>query len=211
MFYLSKRCYKVFALIGENRKFMYQHLTVLDTGACPNFIRADKIPPGSSATIQGRQGPSAADANGRPLTITGIISLLARIGQRLQTVNFFGCERLAATVILGCDFNDKHVEAIYPRWLEIELVDGTTVPIVRKLFQDRPMRRRCRRSRSTQKMYHTLAPSCGWSSPSRFLQDRKPGRGNLPEERAVHFGTLSRSARSTSTIHPEWGCPSYGR
>ena len=42
------------------------------------------------------------------------------------------CERLAAPVILGCDFNDKFVESIYPRRKMVGLDDRTKVPFVRK-------------------------------------------------------------------------------
>ena len=42
------------------------------------------------------------------------------------------CGRLAAPVILGCDFDDKLVEGIYPRRKVVKLDDGTKVPIGRK-------------------------------------------------------------------------------
>ena len=45
---------------------------------------------------------------------------------------FIVCERLTAPVLLGCEFNDKFVEAIYPRRKLVELDDGTKIPIVRK-------------------------------------------------------------------------------
>ena len=45
---------------------------------------------------------------------------------------FLVCDRLAAPVILGCDFCDRVVEAIYPRKRVVELDDGSTVPIVRR-------------------------------------------------------------------------------
>ena len=45
---------------------------------------------------------------------------------------FIVCERFAAPVILGCEFNDKFVQSIYPRRKVVQLDDGTKIPIVRK-------------------------------------------------------------------------------
>ena len=41
-------------------------------------------------------------------------------------------DTLATSVILGCDFCDRHVEAIRSRQRKVEMNDGTTVPIISK-------------------------------------------------------------------------------
>ena len=132
MFALSRRSYKVYASFGLNPKLLVRQLSVLDTGAGPNFIRADVLPKGYSSLLAKGPMPSVADANGRPLSMSGIITLWVRLGSYLKRVPFFVCTRLAAPVILGCDFNDKHVDAILPRQKAVRLVDGSEVPIVRK-------------------------------------------------------------------------------
>ena len=76
--------------------------------------------------------PTIADANGRPLRTSGQIPLVVRLGNRTMKCTFIVCERLAAPVILRCEFNDRFVQAIYPRRKLVELDDGTKVPIVRK-------------------------------------------------------------------------------
>ena len=45
---------------------------------------------------------------------------------------FHRLRKAGRPVILGCEFNDKLVEAIYPRRELVELEDGTKIPIVRK-------------------------------------------------------------------------------
>ena len=73
-----------------------------------------------------------ADANGRPFRTSRQIPLVVRLGIRAMKFTLIVYERLAAPVILGCEFNNRFVEAIYPRRKLVELNDGTKVPIVRK-------------------------------------------------------------------------------
>ena len=54
------------------------------------------------------------------------------MGGSSELVTFYVAERLAADVILGCDFCDRHIEAIRPRKRLVEMDDGSTVPIVRR-------------------------------------------------------------------------------
>ena len=65
----------------------------------------------------------------------GLVDLVTRLGNRIVKVEFIVCERLAAPVILGCDFCDRFVEAIFLRKPLIEMDDGTTVPITRRSFR----------------------------------------------------------------------------
>ena len=85
-----------------------------------------------------RQGPlpNVADVNNNPIRMTGLVDLMVRLGTRIAKTEFIVCEKIAAPVILVCDFCDRFVEAIYPRKKNIELNDGSTVPIV-----SRPLKR----------------------------------------------------------------------
>ena len=68
----------------------------------------------------------------RTINSLGVVSSAVDIGGRVEIINFKVVERLAVPVILGCDYCDKHVEAIKPRQRVVERDDGTTVPIIRK-------------------------------------------------------------------------------
>ena len=67
---------------------------------------------------------------------TGFVDRVVRLGTCIAKTEFIVCEKIAAPVILVCDFCDRFVEAIYPRKKNIELNDGSTVPIV-----SRPLKR----------------------------------------------------------------------
>ena len=69
----------------------------------------------------------------------GLADLIARLVSRLVKLLFIACERLAAPLILGCDFMDRFVEAIYPKKKNVEMNDGTTVPITRKTLRRPPV------------------------------------------------------------------------
>lgn len=133
---MAKRNFKVYADVGPSTSLLSRKLAVLDTGAGPNFIRKSELLPGYETHVRYGPLPHISDANSNPIKMTGYIDQVARLGTRLVKVTFIVCESLAAPVILGCDFCDRFVEAIHPRKREVELDDGTKVPIVR-----RPMKR----------------------------------------------------------------------
>ena len=105
----------------------------MDTGDGSSFVRVDTFPPGWEAVVTPDEILTFADANGRPLRASGQIPLVVRLGDHTIRCTFVVCERLAAPVILRCEFNDKFVEAIYTRRKLVELEDDTKIPIVRKL------------------------------------------------------------------------------
>ena len=129
---MAKRNYKCYAELGLHPYLLTRKLTVLDTGAGPNFIREDELPSGYAEQLKNGPVPSVCDANRNPVRIKGTVDLLVRMGEHLARVKFNVCERLAAGVVLGCDYLDRFVEAIYPRRKTVELVNGQTVPIVRR-------------------------------------------------------------------------------
>ena len=135
---MAKRNYKVYTELGFEPSLLARKLTILDSGAGPNFIRKSELPPGFEDRIKFGPLPSVNDANSNPVKMVGLIDLVVRLGNRLVKVEFIVCERLAAAVILGCDFMDRFVEAIYPRRKTIEMDDGTTVPIVRRPLKRPP-------------------------------------------------------------------------
>ena len=108
-----RRNYKVYADIGTQRNVLSRVLSVLDTGAGPNFIRRSMLPPGAPV----RQGPlpSVSDVNNNPIAMSGTVRLVVRLGAYVVKLDFIVCERLAAPVILWCDYLDRFVEAIRPR------------------------------------------------------------------------------------------------
>ena len=124
---MQKRNYKVFAQLGTRISAMYRYLAVLDTGAGPNVIRSDALPPG--AVIKPHKTPPMRGANGRPLQTVGVTTLHVRVGTEGDRQQFIVCEQLAVDVILGCQFCDQYVEAIRPRDRTVVLNDRSVVPI----------------------------------------------------------------------------------
>ena len=133
IFILSRTNYKVHANLGITTKAMRRFAVVVDTGAGSSFIRKSALAPGMEKLIKPiMAGVPIKDANNNRLKIAGRIDLVCQIGDRADTVSFYVAEKLATDVILGCNYCDHHVEAIRPRKRLIEMVDGSTVPIIRK-------------------------------------------------------------------------------
>ena len=130
---MRKRNFIVYADIGVTPR----KLSVVDTGAGPNFIRKDELPLGVDVIRHGPL-PNVADANSNPIRMTGLVDFVVRLGIHISKTEFIVCERLAAPVIVGCDFCDRFVEAIYFRKKTIELDDGSTVPIERRPLKRSP-------------------------------------------------------------------------
>ncbi|CAN8069508.1 unnamed protein product, partial [Agarophyton chilense] len=115
---------------------MVRVLTVLDTGAGPNFIVESLLPLPLRSQIRLGVAPDFADANNNPLSTVGTVTLVVRLGSFVVKLDFIVCRKLATPIILGCDFCDKFIDAIRPRLKRVEMEDGSSVPIVR-----RPLRR----------------------------------------------------------------------
>ena len=130
---MAKRNYKIAAYLGLSRKSTARFVVVLDTGAGSSFIRKSLLTHELQKSIQPlTEEYNVKDANNRRITIEGTINLAVQVGTRFEIVKFNVVERLGTDVILGCDYCDKHVEAIRPRRRIVELDDGTTVPILKK-------------------------------------------------------------------------------
>jgi len=130
---MAKRNYKIHADIGITRRFTKRFVAVLDTGAGPSFIKRNVLPHGINHLLRKSTSETKiVDANERQVEVDGVIELSVIIGGRVESVQFNVVPRLAVDVIIGCDFCDKHIEAIRPRKCIVELDDGTAVPIVRR-------------------------------------------------------------------------------
>ena len=133
VYVLARRNYKVHANIGETVRHTTRFVVVLDTGAASSFINLRDIPvdvrkrimPPSSST-------NVRNASGSSVPIAGTIDLVVQVGESIEHVNFLVAKKLATSVILGCDFCDRHVESIRPRDRTVVMDDGSTVPIIRK-------------------------------------------------------------------------------
>ena len=133
LFVLARRNYKIHADLGFTRRDMARFEVTLDTGAGSSFVRKDVIPEKYWPSIRPlREDVRVRDAGNRSVRIAGTLDLVVNIGSRLETVRFYVVDKLAVTVILGCDFCDKHVDSIRPRKRTVVLDDGTEVPILKK-------------------------------------------------------------------------------
>ena len=126
VFLMTRRNFKVYADIGDSPTRLLRTLSILDTGAGPNFIRKNALPAGDLIPLSYGPLPDIADANSNPIQVKGIKRLLVRLKTRAYWVEFIVCDSLAAPVILGCDFCHKHVEAILPRQRLVDVVEGTS-------------------------------------------------------------------------------------
>jgi hypothetical protein len=106
----------------------YRMRATLDTGAGSNFIRTSNVPPDSRIDPTGGRW-RFIDANGRPLHITGLTTLITRLGDFTVPVEFLVVDSLSASMILGCSFIDTHVRSIRPKYKRVSFHQGTFVPI----------------------------------------------------------------------------------
>lgn len=72
------------------------------------------------------------DANDKRLRTIGYIALFVMLGTCVVQLDSVVCKSLAATVILGCDFCDRLVEAIRARARTAEMENGCLVPIFQR-------------------------------------------------------------------------------
>ena len=112
---------------------MSRVLSVLDTGAGPNLIRKSELPAGLETLVSFGPTQDIGGANNRLFRTAGTIKLLVRPGSFMATAEFIACRKLAVLLILGVDYCDLLVEAIYSRKKIVELADFSKVPIVRRV------------------------------------------------------------------------------
>lgn len=142
--YLKSENYKIFANIGLSGAVMYRHAVVLDTGAGPNCIRTDALPPGARGKLEAPPDFGVFDANGKPLTLEGCIKLDVEVGKCRVTASFIVCRHLQVGTILGTDFTNLHVHSIMCRDGFVEMKDGSQAEIIRQRAgkdEDAPVKR----------------------------------------------------------------------
>lgn len=107
---------------------MVRHHFILDTSAGPNFISEYFLSLLIHAQV--RQGfvTKIADANNSPLTTTGIVSRVLRVGNCVVQLKFIVYEMIAPLAILSCGLCDQYVDSIRPCTREVELENVSTVP-----------------------------------------------------------------------------------
>ena len=120
---LARKNYKVSADIGPTVGLMSRVLSVSDTGAGPNLIRKYELPAGLETLVSSRPTQDIGHASNRRLRTVGTIRMPVRLGRFVVTAEFIVCEKLVVPLILGADYCDRFVEAIYPRKKTVELAD----------------------------------------------------------------------------------------
>jgi hypothetical protein len=127
---MKSRNYKFTVSVGVSNSVLVPVLAVLDTGAGPNLIREDVLPPNwETLRLRGVPIPKVMNASGRLLHSKGVIVLIVQVGHLRTRVRFYVTAGLAVPCILGCNFIDRHVKSILPGDRRVELHDGGSVAI----------------------------------------------------------------------------------
>ena len=130
---LSAYNYKVEVAVSAKPTELKQYLSVADTDAGPNLIRADRVPPEILANVnRDRRIVNLSSASKHKLHTIGVVYLWMDIGGYACRQPFVVVRRLAADVIIGCTFLDDHAESLQIRRKVLILADGTVVPIRRR-------------------------------------------------------------------------------
>lgn len=131
--FVSTGCnYKLYANIGLAYTCEHRLMTKRNTGAGPNFKSKNELPIRFEIPIPNRPLPNVCNANKISVRMLGIINLQIHVGHTRDTIQFIVCETLAASAIIGSDFCDKHLKAIWPKLKLEELDSGNCILIVRK-------------------------------------------------------------------------------
>ena len=150
--YLSKFNYKVSAMIGPDVSSLRPHLTVLDTGAGPNLIRADLLPEQVISKInRSREIINLSSASNHKIDVLGTTLLTVKVGDQLTRTQFVVVRNLGADVILGCQYIDSAVAALNVNHRSLTLRNDDIVPILRR---------------------RAIPPSCESSTESKILFPR---------------------------------------
>lgn len=107
--------YEVHAKVGNPGTHPVELLTILDTGAEPNFIQKDIMADKMKHITDHGAFPNILDANGNPIRMTGRSNLQVELGTYGLTLDFISCDLLAAPCILGADLCNKIVLVRRPK------------------------------------------------------------------------------------------------
>lgn len=123
---LTLKNYKVYDDLGPTTGVMSRMVTE------PNMVRKSGVPPGMEALIAAGPPINIGERQKRPLRTIRNIQMPVRLGRFVALVDFVVCDKLAVPFMLGADFCDRFVEAMYRRKKMVELKDHSQVSIVRK-------------------------------------------------------------------------------
>lgn len=111
---------------------MYKLLDILNTGAGPYFLRKDQLTPfWKTQAVHDPEMTKIHDTNDNPLRIADSIKHHVHVGRMMELVNFPVCKLPAVPSKLRCSFCDQFMECINPETRIVELIDASTVSIVR--------------------------------------------------------------------------------
>lgn len=130
---LSLYNYKLEAKIGTSRASQQWRLTVLDSGAGPNLIRAALLSPETISSLDTkREVVNLASASNHRLDVLGIVILTVTVGTQTNRVPFVVVKQLGADAILGCSYMDQAIEDIKCQKRGVLLLNGDFVPVTRR-------------------------------------------------------------------------------
>ena len=131
IYVLRSTHYSISGSIGIDSKIMAPFITTLDTGSGFNLIRSAILPANAMAYVT-KEGnhPPLADANGNPLLVEGVIPLRLRLGNAEFSVHFYVCPTLSVDILIGTEFANTNIKAIWCMDQKVTLRDGTTIPIL---------------------------------------------------------------------------------
>lgn len=130
---LTRKNYKVHANIGPTISLMRRAVALLDTGAGPNLIRKNELLQGMQTCIAHEPLWDVRNAKNRPLRIIGSLKMLVQLGWFIALVEFIVREKRTVLLILGTDYCNKFVEAIYLRKRKVVPENLSRIPIIRHL------------------------------------------------------------------------------
>ena len=131
---LSVYNYKVEAALGPSADSCTRMLTVFDTGAGPNLIRADLLPPGVIKTAcQKREIVTLRSASKHRLETMGIVTLTVKIADMTARTPFVVVKQLGADALLGTTFIESHCELMWFRKRKLLLQNGTWVHVQKRM------------------------------------------------------------------------------
>ena len=133
VWFLSGYNYKISVEVGVSSKEMKRFLTVLDTGAGPNLIRAAAVPREFVEKARtSKKIVNIRSVTNHALDTVGILSLTVKVGDKTTRQPFVVVRNLVADVILGCTCIDAYVDSIHVRKSRVNLVNGSRLPIQRR-------------------------------------------------------------------------------
>ena len=137
---LAESHYVVSGSVGVRAQVQVPMPIVIDTGSGYNVIRRSALPEGWKKCITTSQGlPSLGDANGNALDIRHQVLLRVRFGNALYRVLFYVVDHLACPILLGTQFANRHIEAIWCIRGEVQFTRDT-LPIIGRGWRVQPWR-----------------------------------------------------------------------